>query len=67
MGLEMKGFVGLFPIISYHHILIRLMIDKAKDFLLENKLEISCVLASSALYHIISLLKRDKTLPLPEN
>jgi hypothetical protein len=43
------------------------MIDKAKDFLLENKLEISCVLASSALYHIISLLKRDTTKPLPEN
>jgi hypothetical protein len=34
------------------------MIEKAKDFLLDNKLEISCVLASSALFHIINILKK---------
>lgn len=33
------------------------MIDKAKDFILDNKLEITCVLASSALFHIINILK----------
>jgi hypothetical protein len=37
------------------------MIDKAKDLIFENKLEISCVLASSALYHLIAFLKQSKS------
>ena len=36
------------------------MIDKAKEFIFDNKLEISCVLASSALYHLIAFLKQSK-------